>query len=38
MVASFGAGLIAARIMPYSLIIIVAAAALIVMGLLICKK
>lgn len=38
MVASFGAGLTAAHLIPYSVIIVIVAAALVVMGVIICKN
>ena len=37
MAASFGLGLIAAHIIPYSVIIVIAAVALIIMGVIICR-
>ncbi len=38
MVASFGAGLIAAHLIPYSVIAVIAATALIVAGIIICRN
>lgn len=38
MIASFGVGLLAAHLIPYSVIAIIAATALIVAGIIICKN
>lgn len=38
MIASFGAGLVAAHLIPYSVIAIIAATALIIAGIIICKN
>lgn len=37
-IASFGAGLLAAHLIPYSVIAVIAAAALILAGIIICKN